>query len=297
MRVFVTGGTGLVGRRVVARLRERGDEVLVLSRSATGQGFVKGDPTVAGPWLDELKTCDGVVHLAGESIAGHRWSKKFKAKVLNSRVQSTSLIANALANPPPKVFVSASAVGYYGMFEDNPTEFVETDLPGSGYLADVCTAWEAATAPAVKAGVRVAMIRVGMVLANDGGALQQLAKPFRFYLGGPVATGRQWVSWIHVDDLAGLFIHALDRPEAVGPINGTAPEPVTNWGFCRTLADVLKRPCWLRAPKFGLRLLMGEMSELATHGQRVIPMRAKELGFEFRYPLLEPALREALKRR
>lgn len=241
-----------------------------------------------------------MIHLAGEPIAGHRWTTRFRQKVLDSRVQSTKLIAEALAKSTTRpdgsarVLVNASAVGYYGMFEDNATEFVEADSPGSGFLADVCVAWEAATDPAAKAGVRVAMIRIGMVLARDGGALPQLAKPFRWYLGGPVGSGRQWVSWIHVDDLAGLFILALDRPDASGPINGTAPEPVTNWGFSHTLAAVLNRPCWLRVPKLALRLGLGTMAELATHGQRVIPVRAKELGYEFRYPLLEPALRAAI---
>jgi len=299
MRVLVTGGTGLVGRRVVGRLRERGDDVVVLSRSA-GAGTVTGDPTVAGPWLDELASCDGVIHLAGEPIAAHRWTTKFRQKVRDSLVESTRLIAEQLAKSPtradgsPKVLVSTSAVGYYGMFEDNPTEFVEADPPGSGFLADVCAAWEAATEPAAKAGVRVAIVRVGFVLAGDGGALPQLARPFRWYLGGPVGTGRQWVSWIHVDDLAGLFVLALDRANASGPINGTAPEPVTNWGFSQTLAKVLHRPCWLRVPKFALRLGLGTMAELATRGQRVIPVRAKELGYEFRYPLLESALRSAI---
>jgi uncharacterized protein (TIGR01777 family) len=299
MRVFVSGGTGLVGRRVVGRLRDRGDEAIVLSRSP-GAGTVTGDPTVAGLWLDELASCDGVIHLAGEPIAAHRWTTRFRQKVLDSRVRSTGLIAEALAKAPtrldgsPRVLVNASAVGYYGMFEDNSTEFVEADPPGSGFLADVCVAWEAATQPAAKAGVRVAIIRVGMVLAGDGGALPQLAKPFRWYLGGAVGSGRQWVSWIHVDDLAGLFLLALDRADAAGPINGTAPEPVTNWGFSHTLAAVLNRPCWLRVPKVALRIGLGTMAELATHGQRVIPVRAKELGYEFRYPLLEPALRAAI---
>ena len=299
MRVFVTGGTGLVGRRVVGRLRERGDEAFVLSRRPA-PGVVTGDPAVAGPWVDELARCDGVIHLAGEPIAAHRWTTKFRQKVFDSRVASTKLIAETLATSPtradgsPKALVNASAVGYYGMFEDNPTEFVEADPPGSGFLADVCAAWEAATEPAAKAGVRVAIVRVGMVLAGDGGALPQLARPFRWYLGGAVGSGRPWVSWIHVDDLAGLFVLALDRPDAAGPINGTAPEPVTNWGFSQTLAAVLDRPCWLRVPKLALRLGLGTMAELATHGQRVIPMRAKELGYEFRYPLLEPALRSAI---
>lgn len=300
MRVFVTGGTGLVGRRVVGRLRDRGDEIVVLSRRPA-PGVVTGDPAVAGPWLDELASCDGVIHLAGEPIAAHRWTTTFRQKVFDSRVQSTRLIGESLAKSPtradgsPKVLVSASAVGYYGMFEDNPTEFVESDPSGSGFLADVCVAWEAATEPAAKAGVRVAVVRVGFVLAGDGGALPQLARPFRWFLGGPVGSGRQWVSWVHVDDLAGLFVLALDRPDAAGPINGTAPEPVTNWGFSHTLAAVLNRPCRVRVPKVVLRLGLGSMAELATHGQRVIPVRAKELGYAFRYPLLEPALRSVVR--
>jgi uncharacterized protein len=308
MRVFVTGGTGLVGRRVVARLRDRGDEVTVLSRSAdaakrlpAGTRVVTGDPTVRGPWTDELAARDGVIHLAGESVAGHRWSGEFKEKLRSSRVEGTRLIAEALAKSgtrpdgTPRVLVNASAIGYYGRYEDHPTEFTEDDLPGSGFLADLCVAWERATESAAAAGVRVAILRVGFVLADDGGGLPQLAKPFRWFLGGPVATGRQWVSWIHVEDIAGLFVLALDRPDARGPINGTGPEPVTNWGFSQAVAKVLHRPCWFRVPKLALRLAMGEMAELATYGQRVIPTRAKALGYEYRFPLLEPALQDVLR--
>jgi uncharacterized protein (TIGR01777 family) len=307
MRVFVTGGTGLVGRRIVGRLRDRGDEVVALSRSTKSAErlpnetrIVIGNPTVAGPWQDELAKCDGVIHLAGELIAGHRWTDKFKQIVRDSRVHSTRLVAETLANSPmrsdgsPRVLVNASAVGYYGMYEDNPVEFVEGDPPGTGFLADVCVAWEGATQPASAGGVRVAIVRVGFVLANDGGALPIIARPFRWFVGGPVASGRQWVSWIHVDDLAALFVLALDRADASGPINGTAPEPVTNWGFSHAIAKALRRPCWLRVPRFALRLLMGEMSELATHGQRVIPTRAKALGYEYRFPLLDAALRDVL---
>ena len=303
MRLFVTGGTGLVGQQVAARLRERGDEVLVLSRSAkaaeklpAGAQVISGNPTVPGAWLDDLATCDGVIHLAGESIAGHRWSSEFKKKVLDSRAVSTRLIAERMAQTPEKtrVLVNASAVGYYGMFGDNPTEFIESDLPGSGFLADVCVAWETATEPAAAAGVRVAIIRVGLVLAKQGGPLKQIARPFRFFMGGQIASGRQWVSWIHINDLAKLFIFALDREEARGPINGTSPYPVTNWGFSKAIASTLHRPCWLRAPKLALKILMGEMSELATLGQRAMPKRASQLGFDYRYPMLDDALKEAL---
>lgn len=303
MRVFVTGGTGLVGRRIVQRLRERGDEVLVLSRSdkakqrlAPGTTIIAGDPTVAGDWLEQLLTCDAVIHLAGEPVAGHRWTKKFKQKVFDSRVISTRLIAEKIATKPSIVLINASAVGYYGMFEDNATEFVENDPPGQGFLADVCVGWEAATKAASDAGARVAIIRVGFVLDHEAKALKTIVRPFKMMAGGRIASGRQWLSWIHLDDLVGLFLMALDRADVSGPINGTAPEPVTNWGVSQAVASVLHRPNWLRVPKIAVKLLLGELSELATHGQRAVPMRAKEYGYEFKHPLLEPALREALGR-
>lgn len=298
MHVFITGGTGLIGRKIVAKLRERGDDVTVLSRSAKawlppGVNLVEGDPTVAGDWLDRLAECDAVVHLAGESIGAHRWTADFKKKVLDSRVVSTRLIAERIAQRPNIVLVNASAVGYYGMFEDNPTEFVESDPPGQGFLADVCVAWEGATKPAVDAGARVAMVRTGFVLDRDAPAFKAIARPFRLYVGGRMGSGRQWISWIHLDDLVGLYLMALDRPDARGPINGTAPEPVTNWGMAQSLAAVLGKPNWLPVPKLALKLLLGEQSQLVTHGQRAMPAKAKELGYDFNFPLLEPALREA----
>ena len=307
MRILLTGGTGLVGSRIARRLAARGDAVLVLSRSEkardklpAGATLVVGDPAVAGPWLEEIAGCDAVIHLAGESIAGGRWTDAFKKRVLDSRVLSTQLIAEQLAKQPrradgsPKAFISASAVGYYGSFTNNSTEFVEGDLPGTGFLADVCVKWEEATDAARQAGVRVANIRIGVVLAGDGGAFPKMLLPFKLFAGGPVGGGRQWLSWIHADDLAGLFVRALDRPDAVGPINGTAPEPLTNWGFAKTLGGIIGRPTWFPTPAIGLRLLLGEMAMLATHGQRVIPTRARALGFEFQYPVLEKALRQIL---
>ncbi len=301
MRVFVTGGTGLVGRHIVARLRERSDDVVVLSRSNSalerlpaGTQVLVGDPAIAAGWVDEIPRCDAVIHLAGEPIAG-RWTTERRQRIRDSREKSTALIAETLAKSPKqvdgaaRVMVSTSAVGYYGMYEDNPTEFVETDPPGSGFLADVCVAWEAATQTASAAGVRVAIIRTGMVLAREGGALPPMSRAFRWFLGGPLATGRQWISWIHVADLANLYLLALDRADARGPLNGTAPEPLTNWGFSQILAGVVHRPCWLNLPRLAVRLLMGEMSQLATHGQRVIPTTAKALGYEYLFPLIEPA--------
>lgn len=307
MRILVTGGTGLVGSRIVQALAKRGDTPLVLSRSdkaqnklPVGSQLIVGDPAIAGPWLQEIDTCDAVIHLAGESIAKGRWSKSFKKRILDSRIDSTRLIADQLAKKPnrsdgtPKAFICASAVGYYGSYRKNATEFVETDLPGGGFLADVCVQWEQATEAASLAGVRVANIRIGVVLAAEGGAFPKMLLPFKMYGGGPVGGGRQWISWIHIDDLVGIFLRALDRPEARGPINGTAPEPVTNWGFGKMIATVIGKPFWFPTPALLLRLMLGDMAELVTHGQRAIPARAKALGYEFRYPLLEKAMRQIL---
>ena len=302
MQVFVTGGTGLVGRRLVARLSERGDQVMILSRSTpdpkkfpANTTFFQGDPTQSGPWQAALSACDAIVHLAGESIGGGRWRQKFKQRVLESRVRSTTLIADTLANLPDaarRTFLSTSAVGYYGSYKNNPTEFIETDLPGHGFLADVCVAWEKAAEAAKQAGVRVVHPRLGTVLSGKGGALPQIAQPFQLRFGGVMGSGQQWMSWIHLDDLIGLLLMALDCSELRGPINATSPEPITNWGFSHTLANVLGKPCWFHVPAWMLRGVLGEMSELVTHGQRVIPSIALKMNYPFRYPLLEPALRE-----
>jgi uncharacterized protein (TIGR01777 family) len=308
MRIFVTGGTGLIGRSVVQHLAVRGDEVVVLSRSAKSQPgalpkvtFLAGDPSTPGDWLNELASCDAVIHLAGEPIA-QRWTKAARQRVWDSRVVSTTLIAEELAKNPkradgsPKVLLCSSGVSYYGVYRNNATEFTENDLPGSGFLADVCVSWEAATTAAVNAGVRVATLRTGMVLSKEDGALPLMAKPFRFFVGGVVGGGKQWISWIHHVDMTGLILFILDRAEVSGPFNMAAPEAITNWGFSKALANALHRPCWLPVPSFMLHLLLGGMAELATHGQRVVPMKAKQLGYVFQYPLLEPALAELYKR-
>ena len=304
MQVLVTGGTGLVGRRLLPRLRERGHDVLVLSRQTNpalpdGCTPLNGDPAVAGPWLDRLSSCDAVVHLAGENVFAHRWRKHFKQRLYSSRIDSTKLIAETLAQQPfradgsPKILVSASAVGYYGPHDRE--ELDEDSPPGTDFLATICTDWEKAAVPASVAGVRVAYIRIGMVLDSEGGALRKLVRPFRCFVGGPVAGGKQWVSWIHVADLVGLFLFALDRPDASGPFNATAPEPLTNWGFCKALGKVLHRPSWLNVPGFAVRILLGQVATVVNDGQRVLPQRAEKLGFSFVFPEVELALRDLLK--
>ena len=308
MRIFVTGGTGLVGRRLIPRLAGRGDGVVVLSRSdkaadglPAGVEIVRGDLARPGPWLDLLAGCDAVIHLAGEPIAGRRWSDAVKKTLYDSRIDSTRLIAERLAQSPtgadgvPRVWVCASAVGYYG-FSTGRDEFAEESPPGDDFLARICVAWEAACRPAADAGVRVANVRVGVVLDPAGGALAKMVTPFKLYVGGPLGSGEQWLSWIHADDLVGILLLALDDAAARGPINGTAPEPQTNWGFAQALGRVLRRPSWLRTPAWVLRVVVGGAAQIVVTGQRVVPKRALELGYAFRFPDLEPALRDLLDR-
>jgi uncharacterized protein (TIGR01777 family) len=304
MRVFITGGTGLVGTRLIRRLKERLDRIVVLSRrSAVARDkfgpdctIVEGDPMQPGPWMDAVADCDAVVHLAGENIFGHRWNVAFKQRLLDSRVQSTHNIVEALARAPrtaagnSKILVNASAIGYYGPHGDE--ELTEDSPPGTDMLANLCVQWEKEARGAEAHGVRVAMIRVGVVLDKEGGPLKKLSLPFKLGLGGPVGSGKQYMSWIHHDDLVGLILLALDHANASGPINGTAPNPVTNKSFGRAFGRALHRPAILPTPAFALRLMLGEAAMLATEGQRVLPKRAQALGYRFKYSTIEAALAE-----
>jgi len=305
MRILVTGGTGLVGRHLLPRLVEAGHTALVLSRQANpplpaGCTALSGDPTQDGPWLDQIGDCDAVINLAGENLLGRRWRRSFKQRLISSRIESTRRVAEALARNPhrtggaPKILVSASAIGYYG-----PTDREELDeesSAGNDFLATLCVDWEKAAQPARDAGVRVVHPRIGMVCDRKEGALPKLARPFRWFVGGPVGDGKQWISWIHIEDLVGLIMFALERPEVSGPINATAPEPLTNWGISALLAHILHRPNWMRVPKFMLRILLGEAATVVVNGQRVIPRQALKLGYVFRYAEPEPALRDLLNR-
>jgi uncharacterized protein (TIGR01777 family) len=295
MRVFVTGATGLVGSRLVRRILARGDSVVALSRRpippdhpASAAETVVGDPTFRGPWVEKLAACDAVVHLAGENIFARRWTDAFMAELRASRVHSTALIAAELAKQPAKVLISASAIGYYGPHGDE--ELTEDAPPGHDFMAKLCVEWEAAADPARAAGVRVVHPRIGIVLDSEGGALPQLARPFKLFVGGRVGSGKQYVSWIHLGDLVELLLFLIDNPAAVGPVNATAPHPVTNAEFGRALAAAVHRPNWLPAPSFALRLALGKVSEVAVAGQRVVPAKGIGLGFRFKFPTLSEAL-------
>jgi uncharacterized protein (TIGR01777 family) len=306
MRVFVTGGTGLVGRRLVKRLQERGDQAIILSRRAgvarelfgNSASVVEGDPMQPSGWMEAVVDCDAVVHLAGENIFARRWNTAFKQLLRDSRIRSTLNVVEALRRKPmrgdgqPKALVNASAIGYYGPREHE--ELTEDSSPGSDFLAKLCIEWEQAARGAESAGVRVAMIRVGVVLDREGGALAKLLPIFKLGMGGPIGSGRQWISWIHHADLVGLFLLALDDVRADGPITGTAPNPAPNRDFGKVLGRVLHRPSFLWTPALAVRLRVGEAAMLITTGQRVLPRRAMELGYVFQYPTLDTALNQIL---
>jgi hypothetical protein len=296
MRVAVTGATGLIGQRVVAALRSRGEEVTVLSRDPLrGERW---DPSREPAPGQALAGRDAVVHLAGEEIA-QRWSTQAKLEIRTSRVQGTrNLIAGIASLEPgerPGTLVSGSAIGYYGAHGDEPLD--EEAPAGTGFLAETCVAWETEADAAVELGLRVVKLRTGVVLDPAGGALAKMLPPFRLGVGGPVAGGHQYVSWVKPEDLAGIVLAALEDERFSGAVNGTAPEPVRNAELAKALGRALHRPALLPVPGFALKALYGEMSEVVTTGARVVPAKALMNGYRFRYGRLDEALRSALNGR
>jgi len=306
-RIVITGATGLIGRRLCAALRGRGYELVIFSRSPErareqlpgAAEYVAWAPEESGPWAAAIDGAAAVVHLAGEPISkgltGKRWSDEQKRAILGSRVIGTRGIVRAIAAAarPPRVLVNASGIGYYGHRDNTPLD--ESAPPGDDYVARVCVEWER-EARAAEAHARVAIIRTGLLLDPESGALPQIMLPFKLRTGGPVLPGTQFYSWIHPEDEIGILLLALEDERATGPINATAPEPETNRAFAETLGRVMGSPSWLPVPALSLRLALGEMADLVTTGQRVLPKRALELGYRFRFPRLEPALRDLLGR-
>ncbi|UTI62451.1 TIGR01777 family oxidoreductase [Paraconexibacter antarcticus] len=299
MKITVTGATGLIGARLVAALKDRGDDVTVLSRNPEKAGQALGVQALAWDALNEpapvaaLAGRDAIVHLAGEPVA-QRWNAARKQAINDSReIGSRNLVAGiAAADPRPAALISSSAVGYYGKHGD---EKVPEDTPaGSDFLAKVCVVWEAEADKALTLGVRVAHIRTGVVLDRSGGALKTMLPPFRMGVGGPVAGGGQYMPWIHLDDIVGLYLKAIDDGSWSGAYNGSAPEPVTNKVFSKALGKALHRPAFAPVPAFAIKLLYGEMSEIVTEGQRAVPSRALAGGYAFRHPDLDEALASAL---
>lgn len=306
-RVTLTGATGLIGPSVVAALQDAGAQVSVLSRDPErarkrlqreGREPVEAyawDPMAEPAPAAALEHRDAVVHLAGENIA-QRWSAQAKQKIRESRVTGTrNLLAGMRRTAsPPRALISSSGVGYYGAHGEEP---LDEDAPaGRDFLAQVCVEWEAEAQKAGDLGLRVVCVRTGVVLHKDGGALEKMLPPFRLGVGGPVASGRQYISWIHREDLVGMIATAVGDERWNGPVNATAPTPVSNGDFSRALGRALKRPAFLPVPAVALQLLYGEMAEIVTEGARVVPAKALVLGYEFAHPELDEALSSALAR-
>jgi uncharacterized protein len=297
MKIAIAGATGFVGSRLVEQLQAQGHQIVMLTRSpqqATSrfpQATVVGyKPLKSGEWQLAIDGCDAVINLAGEPIAEKRWTPAQKRIMLDSRKIGTEKIVEAIsqATSKPPVLINASAIGYYGTSETS--KFDETSSAGSDFLAEICTAWETAAQTASSDHTRVVVLRLGIVLGENGGALGKMLAPFSAFVGGPIGSGKQWFSWIHRDDVVKLIIAALTDTQMNGVYNATAPNPVTMAGFAETLGTVMNRPSWLPVPNFALEALLGEGAMVVLQGQQVAPTKTLAQGFEFQYPHLKSAL-------
>lgn len=297
MKILITGASGLIGRAVCARLSRDGHHLVTTSRrpARDGRGDVHEWNPQAGPIpAAAIEGVDAVIHLAGEPVAGGRWTAEMKRRIRDSRVAGTrNLVAGiAAAGARPRALISASAVGYYG--DRGEEELDESSPPGEGFLSEVCVEWEREALAARSSSLRVALVRIGPVLARDGGALEKMLPAFRLGLGARLGDGRHWFPWIHIDDVTGIICHALENERIEGPINAVAPGLVRNAEFTAALARELHRPAFLSAPGFALNLLMGEMASVVLMSQRVVPRRASETQYRFKFPELEAALSDLL---
>ena len=306
MKIAITGATGLVGTRLIAKLKENNHQIIVFTRnSAKAQKvfpssrfpnleIVPYTPQESGTWQTKVSGCDAVVNLAGEPIS-ERWTAQHKKAILESREIGTRKIVEAIAKAEvkPQVLVSGSAIGYYGTSET--ATFEETSPPGNDFLAQVCQKWEAEAQAVKEYGVRLVIVRIGIVLANGGGALSKMLTPFQMGAGGPIGTGRQWFSWIHRDDLVNIIIEALTRNDLTGVYNATSPNPVKMQEFCQTLGEVLNRPSWLPVPEFVLELLLGDGAVVVLEGQQVLPKKTQSSNIQYQYPKLRSAIQEIVK--
>lgn len=302
MNIIVAGGTGFIGRALCASLVQGGHRVTVLARTrGTPQGtqanpqanptMVEWDGMRGGAWERCLDGADALINLAGAPIAESRWTETRKRQITDSRILTTRLLVQAISRQSsrPSILINASGIGYYGAGDDRILD--ERSPSGKGFLADLCLQWEAEASLAGQFGTRVVLLRTGMVLEWDGGALPRMVLPFKLFMGGPILPGNQWVSWIHRQDHIGLIRWAIETPHVSGPLNAVAPEPETMRQFCNVLGRVLGRPSWLPVPRVALHLALGELGSLLTTGQRVRPAKALAGGYVFRYPSLESALR------
>jgi uncharacterized protein len=308
MRIFLMGCTGLIGSRLITKLLARKDDIVLLTRRPdvakakweNACRVIEGNPMEAGPWMHAVDDCNAVINLTGEGIFNRRWNSEFIRLLLDSRVKSTENAVKALGKKPrtpagaAKVLVNASAIGYYGPHGEE--ELTEDTQPGHDMMAELCIAWENAALQAQTVGVRTVRVRTGVVLDKEGGALKQMMTPFKMFIGGPVGMGgRQYVSWIHHEDMVGLLLLALDQPQCQGPLNATAPHPVTNKDFSKALGHALHRPSFLPTPKLMLRLALGKVAAVVTTGQRVLPKKALKLGYAYKFSEIEAAMADVVR--
>ena len=301
MKVFITGGTGFVGRNLTQRLIALGHEVTVITRSAEkgqsllpGASFVEGNPGKPGSWQEMVPKHDVIINLAGRSIFAY-WTGKARREIIDSRVSTTRNVVDALQEAPPEtLLISTSAVGYYGStMDDRPLD--EESPPGDDFLAEVGKRWEAEAKLAERFGIRVVTPRFGIILGKNGGAIEKMIPAFRYCLGSPLGSGKQWFSWIHLEDILGIMVFLIENTSLSGAINASAPYPVRNKDLTEILARVLGRPLILPAvPGFLLRTLLGDFGNVLLEGQRVVPKRLLSSGFQFRFATLEEALRDLI---
>jgi uncharacterized protein (TIGR01777 family) len=300
MRVFITGGTGLIGTRLASQLITLGHQPLILtqnraaagSKVAKGVELIEGDPTVSGPWQETAGAADAIVNLAGENIFARRWNEEFRAKIRDSRLHATQNVVQAIRRSGKHMLlVNASAIGYYGPRGDEV--LTEESSPGDDFLARVCVEWESA-ARSLPSSCRLVLTRIGVVLAPEAGALAQMLTPFKLGVGGPVGSGSQWMSWVHIADVVGIIVYALERDNFSGVINAVAPDPVTNRQFSKALGRALGRPSFFPVPVSMLRLRFGQVAEVISQGQRVIPRRTLDSGYAFRFSTIDAALADLL---
>lgn len=300
MKIVLAGATGFIGQRLVQQLQQGGHSLTLLTRhraisNQTSTPFALWDAKTVGDWARHIDGADAVINLAGEPIAAKRWTHAQKERILSSRLNSTGAIVDAIAKAAkkPEVLINASAVGYYGDVKEG--EVTESHPPAEDFLGTTCARWEQAAREAERSGVRVVLVRTGIVLEQNGGALKKMLLPFRLFAGGPLGSGNQWFPWIHIDDEVGAIAFALANKNLSGPVNLAAPEPTTMREFCKAMGRAMGRPSWAPVPGFALQILLGEMSTMLLGGQKVVPKKLQEAGYRFKFPQLDVALRDVLR--
>lgn len=299
MKALIFGGSGFIGKKLVKQLIQKDHKVVIVTRNKSkirqfeNKNISIVDWDYSSPISFSDKDFDVIINLAGKSIGSKRWSKKVKNEIIESRVNSTKKIVEAINNSilKTKTFINASAAGYYGNRKDEPLN--ETGKPGNDFLAGVCINWEKEAYKVRNNSTRIVTLRTGVVIGEEG-AMKKMVLPFRFLVGGPLGSGKQYLSWIHINDLIKLILFIINNNQINGPVNATAPNPVTMNEFSKTLAKVLKKPSWIRVPEYILRITLGQMSEIITHGQNAIPEKVSNAGFKFQFPTIKTALKDLL---